>query len=181
MKTFKILLLVVVLAMLGNTVTVDAKVKKRRSTIKKEKQMKKAKESVQSQQCALNMVEYLHQGMKMSPVAQVRVERKNGKVFLAIKGTTTDEKEYAISDGEEILKEALAIIEQEKMMEYGIKYELPPEMDVLDGYFWSFSARLADGRSVDSKGYNAGPEGEGLGKIQTLLYKRAFKEIGIDY
>lgn len=173
--------MVVVLAMLGNTVTVEAKVKKRRNTIKKEKQMKKTKESVQSQQCALDMVEYLHQGMKMSPVAQVRVERKNGKVFLSFKGTTTDEKEYAISDGEEILKEALAIIEQEKMLEYGIKYELPPEMDVLDGYFWSFSARLADGRSVDSKGHNAGPEGDGLGKIQTLLYKRAFKEIGIDY
>lgn len=198
MKFFKITVLVVALAMLGSAFTVDAKVKKRRSTIKKEKQMKKActyircrhicavplfstSKSNQSQQCILDMVEYQYQGMMMSPVAKVRVERKNGKVVLAIKGTSTDEKEYAISDGEEILKEALAIIEQEKMMEYARSYELPPEMDVLDGYFWSFGARLADGRSVNSSGHNAGPSDEGREKIHSLLFKRAFKEIGMDY
>ena len=41
MKIFKITVLVVALAMLGSAFTVDAKVKKRRSTIKKEKVMKK--------------------------------------------------------------------------------------------------------------------------------------------
>ena len=181
MKFFKITVLVIALAMLGSTFTIDAKVKKRRSTIKKEKQMKKAKKSHQSEQCALEMVEYQYQGMRMSPVAQVRVERKNGKVVLAVKGTTTDEKEYAINDGEEILKEALAIIEQEKMMEYARSYELPSEIKVLDGYFWSFRARLADGRLVNSGGHNAGPSDEGREKIQSLLFKRAFKELGMDY
>ena len=181
MKFFKITVLVVALAMLGSAFTVDAKVKKRRSTIKKEKQMKRANKSNKSQQCVLDMVEYQYQGMMMTPVAKVRVERKNGKVVLAIKGTSTDEKEYAIDDGEEMLKEALAIIEQEKMMEYARSYELPPEMDVLDGYFWSFGARLADGRSVNSRGHNAGPSDEGREKIHSLLFKRAFKEIGMDY
>ena len=84
MKFFKITVLVVALAMLGSAFTVDAKVKKRRSTIKKEKQMKKANKSNKSQQCVLDMVEYQYQGMMMSPVAKVRVERKNGKVVLAI-------------------------------------------------------------------------------------------------
>ena len=79
------------------------------------------------------------------------------------------------------LKEALAIIEEEKMLNYGISYELPPEMQPLDGYSWSFSARLADGRSLSTHGYNAGPGGEGLGKMQELLFRRAWKLLGIDF
>lgn len=178
MKTFKILLLVVVLAMLGNTVTVDAKVKKRRSTAKKEKVMSKTKKTAQAQQCALDMVEVRYGGMMLSSVEQVRVERKNGKVVFAVRGSRTDEKEYVIDDGELILKEALAIIEQEKMLNYAKRYELPPEMQPLDGYAWSFAARLADGRSVESSGSNAQP-GEGLSKIRNLLFDRAYKQLGL--
>ena len=43
MNIFRITILVVVLAMLGSTFSVEAKVKKRRSTAKKEKVMKKTK------------------------------------------------------------------------------------------------------------------------------------------
>lgn len=178
MKTFKILLLVVVLAMLGNTVTVEAKVKKRRSTTKKEKVMSKTKKTAQAQQCALDMVEVRYGGMMLSSVEQVRVERKNGKVVFAVKGSRTDEKEFVIDDGELILKEALAIIEQEKMLNYAKRYELPPEMQPLDGYAWSFAAKLADGRSVESSGSNAHP-GEGLGKLRNLLFDRAYKQLGL--
>ena len=179
MKFFKITILVIVLAMVGGTFTVDAKVKKRRSTTKKEKTIKNQKTmKTKSQQCGLDMVEYQHQGMMMQPVAEVRLERKNGKVVMAVRGTTTDEKEFVLDDGEQLLKEALAIIEEEKMLDYGVSYE--PEMQPLDGYAWSFSARLADGRSVSSHGHNAGPGGDGLSRMSELLFGRAYKLLGMD-
>ena len=188
MKIFKITVLVVALAMLGSAFTVDAKVKKRRSTIKKEKVMKKkakcSKEKpkcTQAEQCGLDMVEYCNQGMMMTPVAMMRVERKDGKVVLVIKGTTTDEKEFLIADGEHILKEALEIIEQEKMLNYASSYSLKTSERILDGESWSFRAKLADGRSVSSRGSNAWPGGDGLNRISKLLYERAYKELGIDY
>lgn len=181
MKLFKITILVIVLALLGGTFTVEAK-KKRRSTIKREKTTKNKKTSksmeTKSEKCGLEMVEYQHQGMMMQPVAEVRLERKNGKVVLATRGTVTEEKEFVLDDGEQLLKEALAIIEEEKMLDYGVSYE--PEIQPLDGYAWSFSARLSDGRSVSSRGHNAEPSGEGLSKISKLLFSRARKLLGWD-
>ena len=178
MKIFKIAIMVVAIALLGNTFTVDAKVKKRRTATKKEKTTTKKKNKV-VQKCALDMVEYQYQGMMMQPVAEVRLERKNGKVVLAVRGTTTDEKEFVLNDGEQLLKEALTIIEEEKMLNYGVSYE--PDMQPLDGYAWSFAARLADGRSVSSHGHNAEPGGKGLDRIQDLLFDRARKLLGMDY
>ena len=181
MKIFKITILVLVLAMLGGPFTVEAK-KKRRTTTKKEKTIKNKKNSKsmesKGEKCVLDMVEYQHQGMMMQPVAEVRLEHKNGKVVLATRGTTTEEKEFVLDDGEQLLKEALAIIEEEKMLDYGVSYE--PEIQPLDGYAWSFAARLADGRSVSSHGHNAEPGGEGLNKIQKLLFSRARKLLGWD-
>ncbi len=183
MKIFKITILVIVLAMVGGTFTVDAKVKKRRNTTKKEKTITNKKNgknmNAKSRQCGLDMVEYQYQGMMMQPVAEVRLERKNGKVVFAVRGTTTEEKEFVLDDGDQLLKEALAIIEEEKMLDYGVSYE--PEMQPLDGYAWSFSARLADGRSVSSRGHNAEPGGDGLSKMQKLLFGRAYKLLGMDY
>ena len=182
MKIFKITILVIVLAMLGGTFNVEAKSKKRRSKARKEKTVKNKKTvKAKEEQCILDMVEYEYGGMRMYPVSKVRVERKDGKVVLVSKGTVTEEKEFVITDGEQILKEALAIIEEEKMLDYGVSYDVPPEMQPLDGYAWWFSAKLADGRSVTSRGRNAGPEGQGLGKIQKLLFGRAHKLLGIEY
>lgn len=179
MKFFKVIILVVVLAMLGGAFTADAKVKKRRHTTKKEKTM--PKETVKVSKCALDMVEYQYQGMRMIPVAKVCLERKDNKVVLVVASTRGEESKFVLNDGEELLKEALAIIEQEKMLDYGISYELPPEMQPLDGYMWSFAARMADGRSVSSRGHNAGPGGEGLSKIRALLFNRAYKELKMDF
>ncbi len=182
MKIFKITILVIVLAMLGGTFNVEAKSKKRRSKARKEKTVKnKMTVKAKEEQCILDMVEYEYGGMRMYPVSKVRVERKDGKVVLVSKGTVTEEKEFVITDGEQILKEALAIIEEEKMLDYGVSYDVPPEMQPLDGYAWWFSAKLADGRSVTSRGHNAGPEGQGLGKMQKLLFGRAHKLLGIEY
>lgn len=178
MKIFKITVLIVVLALLGGTFSVEAKSKKRRSKTKKEKTMPK-KKSAKAEQCILDMVEYEYGDMRMYPVSKVRVERKDGKVVLVSKGTVTDEKEFVLADGEQLLKDALAIIEEEKMLDYGVSYE--PYEHPLDGYAWSFSAKLADGRSVTSRGRNAGPEGQGLGKMRRLLFERAQKLMGINY
>lgn len=175
MKLLKLTVLVVALAMLGSTFTVDAKVKKRRGTIKKEKLTKKKAKCNAAEQCVLNMVEYCHQGMRMSPVAQMRVERKDGNVVFVIKGTTTDEKEYLVDDGEQILKEALKIIEEDNMLNYKSAYSLKTSDRVLDGESWSFEAKLADGRSVSTHGRNATPDGDGLKRMRTLLYERAYK------
>ncbi len=186
MKIFKITILVIVLAMLGSTFTVDAKVKKHRRTTKKEKTMQKKdktaqKKTVEASTCGLDMVEYHYQGMRMSPLALIRVERKDDKVMLVIKGTVTDEKEFVIDDGEQLLKDALAIIEEEKMLDYAVSYAPATKGRILDGYRWEFKAKLSDGRSVNSGGNNAEPGGEGLNKIRNLLYDRAYKELGIDY
>ena len=182
MKILKISFLVIALALLGSTFTVDAKVKKRRSTTKKERTIKKKNTSKNMtssvEKCGLDMVEYQHQGMMMQPVAEVRLERKNGKVVMAVRGTTTQEQEFVLDDGEQLLKEALTIIEEEKMLDYGVSYE--PIEHPLDGYAWSFSAKLADGRSITSRGRNASPEGEGLHKMEKLLFGRARKLMGLD-
>lgn len=179
MKFSKVTILVVVLAVLGGAFTADAKVKKRRSITKKEKTM--PKKAAKVSKCALDMVEYQNQGMMMTPVAKVSLERKDNKVVLVVASTRGEESKFVLDDGEQLLKEALAIIEQEKMLDYSSSYELPPEMRPLDGYMWSFSARLADGRSVSSSGHNAGPGGEGLDKIHALLFDRAYKELKIDF
>lgn len=183
MKIFRITMLVVAIALIGSSFTVDAKVKKRRHKTKTEKKMQqkeKTDKSAKAEQCILDMVEYEYGGMRMYPVSKVRVERKDGKVVLVSKGTVTDEKEFVIADGEQLLKDALTIIEEEKMLEYGVSYDVPPEMQPLDGYAWWFSAKLADGRSITSRGRNAGPEGEGLHKIEKLLFGRARELMGLE-
>ncbi|MBR5117560.1 MAG: hypothetical protein IK100_02800 [Muribaculaceae bacterium] len=181
MKFLKVTVLIVAIALLGSTFTLEAKSKKRRHTTKKEKTMSKKKKSTKAQQCALDMVEYEYGGMMMYPVSRVRVERENGKVVLFTQGTRTEEQKFVLNDGEQLLKEALAIIEEENMLDYGVSYDVPPEMQPLDGYAWWFKAQLADGRSVDSRGRNADPGGEGLSKMRKLLFDRAHKLLGLDY
>ena len=111
MKHYRFILVVIVLALLGGTITVDAKARKRRSTPRRERT--KPRENTNNvQKCALDMVEYHYQAMRMEPVAEVRLERKGDKVVLVAKGTISEETEYVLEDGEELLKEALAIIEK---------------------------------------------------------------------
>ncbi len=184
MKIIKITILIVVLAMVGATFTADAKVKKRRgrSKAKKERvmQQKQQQKSPEAQpQCPLDKVEYRYSYMRMTPWETMRLERKNGKVVMAIKGTTTEEQEFVLDDGEQLMREALTIIEEEKMLDYGVSYE--PKIQPLDGYAWRFSAQLSDGRKVSSRGRNAEPEGKGLGRMGTLLREMAIKLLGIEY
>lgn len=178
MKHYRFILVVIVLALLGGTIAVEAKARKRRTTPRRER-TKPQRATSNVEKCALDMVEYHYQAMRIEPVAEVRLERKGDKVVLVAKGTTTEETEYVLEDGEQLLKEALAIIEAENMLDYGVSYE--PAIQPLDGYAWWFSARLADGRSVTSHGHNAQPEGEGLGKMHRLLFDRALKLMGFEY
>lgn len=178
MKHYRFILVVIVLALLGGTIAVEAKARKRRTTHRRER-TKPQRATSNVEKCALDMVEYHYQAMRIEPVAEVRLERKGDKVVLVAKGTTSEETEYVLEDGEQLLKEALAIIEAENMLDYGVSYE--PAIQPLDGYAWWFSARLADGRSVTSHGHNAQPEGEGLGKMHRLLFDRALKLMGFEY
>ena len=178
MKHYRFILVVIVLALLGGTIAVEAKARKRRTTPRRER-TKPQRATSNVEKCALDMVGYHYQAMRIEPVAEVRLERKGDKVVLVAKGTTSEETEYVLEDGEQLLKEALAIIEAENMLDYGVSYE--PAIQPLDGYAWWFSARLADGRSVTSHGHNAQPEGEGLGKMHRLLFDRALKLMGFEY
>lgn len=180
MNLLKTTIVVLVLALLGSTASVDAKVKKKhRATVKKEKTMRSKSNAKAT--CALEMVHYMWQGMMMYPVADVKVERRDGKVVLTTRGTVGDEKEFVLKDGEQLLKQALEIIEKNRMLDYGQSYSVRSDIEVLDGYAWEFGARLNDGRKVSSRGSNAEPDGEGLAEMQDLLFNRAKKELGIDY
>jgi len=180
MKLLRFALIVVTFALLGSAVTAEAKVRKRRNTSRNQRTMQHNNKSAKAQKCGLDMVQYSWQGMMMYPVSDVSVERKAGKVVMTVRGTVGDEKEFVLADGEQLLKAALEIINRERMLDYGVSYQLNSEFQVLDGYSWSFSARLADGRKVSSHGSNAEPDGDGLASIQDLLFGRARKELGIE-
>lgn len=178
MRFFQVTIMVVVLALMGSAASADAKVKKRRTTVKKERTMQSKSKAKAT--CMLEMVHYMWQGMMMYPVADVRVERRDGKVVLTTRGTVGEEKEFVLKDGEQLLQQALKIIERNRMLDYSSSYELSSEFQVLDGYAWEFGARLTDGRKVSSRGSNAEPDGDGLADMQDLLFNRAKKELGID-
>ena len=59
------------------------------------------------------------------------------------------------------------IIEEERMYAYKERYL--PSMQVLDGYSWTFSAKFADGKTIDSHGSNAWPKGNGLANIRSYM------------
>lgn len=171
-KLLRVIGIVLIFGMAAGVVVSQARVKQKRRSAKKERKVKPSRAV-----SGLEMVECSYQGMMMQPVSRVRVERVGGKVVLTSKGTTTDERQFTLADGDELLKKAEEIVLQEKMLDYGVSYSLPAGMEVLDGSSWSFGARFADGRKVDSHGSNAGPEGDGLNRIQSLLFERAMELI----
>ncbi len=59
------------------------------------------------------------------------------------------------------------IIEEEKMYEYKDSYQ--PDMEVMDGWSWSFSASFSDGSFITSYGSNASPKGSGLGRVNIYM------------
>ena len=70
---------------------------------------------------------------------------------------------------------AYRIIEEERMFEYGSYYGLSPELEkgMLDGFSWSFDAYFENGERISSSGRHVMPDGDGLRKIEKLLYDAA--------
>lgn len=59
------------------------------------------------------------------------------------------------------------IIEEERMYKYKEAYR--PQMEVLDGWSWSFTACFSDGSKIYSHGNNAGPGDNGLERIRGYM------------
>lgn len=70
---------------------------------------------------------------------------------------------------------ACRIIEEERMYEYAISYSLPPEVEkgMLDGFGWRFEACFENGECISSHGRHVMPRGNGLRRIEGLLYDAA--------
>ena len=70
---------------------------------------------------------------------------------------------------------AYRIIEEERMFEYRSYYGLSPELEkgMLDGFRWSFYAYFENGERISSSGRHVMPDGDGLNRIEKLLYHAA--------
>lgn len=147
------------------------RVKAKNEVVKSQpKQQKQVMKPAAKNLSTLEKVTYSYQGMMMEPVRYVELARKaDGKVHFII----NEDKDYTPADGEELMMKAEKIILEEKMLDYARHYA--PPMQPLDGYSWHFSAKFADGRSVNSGGSNAQPGGEGLSKMGSLLKDRGFQ------
>jgi len=169
-RAIRILVIAIAFIMTMGTVACQARVKQKRRVAKKERKVQAPKKTEVGK---LNMIEYHYQGMMMMPVARVKVERVGGKVVLTANDYSEGDESFTIDDGEKLLEEAKKIILEENMLDYASSYKLDSSIQVLDGYDWSFAAKFADGRSVSSYGSNVKPDGNGLKRIQQLLYDKA--------
>ncbi len=81
--------------------------------------------------------------------------------------------------GSQEMKKFRQIIEEEKMYEYEDYYQ--PDMEVMDGWGWSFSASFSDGASITSSGSNASPGGSGLGRINAYMEELVQDGVQIEF
>ena len=119
----------------------------------------------------LNEVSYSFQGMMMNVVGQPTLKRTEGGKALLTFQFYSDERSCEVSDT--LLDKAREIIEQEKMYEYAPSYSLDLKERILDGYSWSFDAVFEGGERLSSHGRHVSPEGDGLHRIEKLLYAAA--------
>ena len=78
---------------------------------------------------------------------------------------------YQLVVDKKTLTDLQRIIVEEKM--YAYKEHYRPLLEVLDGYMWSFHARLSDGESISSSGSNAAPSGDGLKRLREYFVRLA--------
>ena len=189
------------MALLGGTFNAEAKSKKRRSYIKKERSTKVADQTAKQEEpmneVFLKVVEYNYRGMRMVPLSDIRLERRDGAVVMITKGTVTKAREFVLDDGEQLLKDILDIIEQEKMLDEkeanegksvskeddsDIPHRQDPPGRVLDGESWSLLAILSDKRWVSRSGGSLSKKTRDAGtdKIVKLLTKRAQELMNTD-
>jgi len=129
----------------------------------------------------LTELAYHYQGMRMEPVAEPVLYRKDGLARLKFNHFGT-EHDCEVSDT--LFSAARTIIEEERMYAYAPHYALSQEIEsmMLDGYSWSFSATFlrADGteKRISSSGRHVSPDGNGLNRISQLLTEAAMACVG---
>lgn len=131
----------------------------------------KSKPKVSDAAAVLEKVRYHRHRTSIEPITEVLIERRDGGVVMIVGGNMNANVEYVLPDGEQVLEQAKQIIFEEKMLKY--KRDYKPKARVHDGTSWSFDASFADGRKVSSQGYHAWPKGEGIKRMQELLFGRA--------
>ena len=118
----------------------------------------------------LTSISYTRSGMMAGYEYEGRVETTdNGIILTAMRETYG--LLYQLTIDKETMAKFRAIIEEEKMYKYESHYT--PPVQVHDGYMWSFSAAFSDGKCIDSGGSNAGPGGNGIGRIRGLFTELA--------
>lgn len=120
-------------------------------------------------------VEYAFNGMRLAEYSNFDLKRsaETGKSEFCFNHHIN---EVTIHDVADTLFTAVSrIIEEERMFEYESYYGLPPELEqrMLDGFRWRFDACFENGERIHSSGRHVFPDGNGLQKIERLLYHAA--------
>ena len=118
----------------------------------------------------LTSLSYTRSGMMAGYEYEGRVEKTDSGIIVKAMRESYGPS-YQLTIDQKTLDKFRAIIEEEKMYEYKNRYE--PAVRVLDGYMWSFFANFSDDQYISSGGSNAGPDGNGLGRIWKLFIELA--------
>ena len=120
-------------------------------------------------------VEYAYHGMRMAEFSDFDLKRSadKGNSEFSFRHHSSDVSVNGVADS--LFSAAYRIIEEERMYEYGGSYHLPPEIEqgMLDGFNWRFDAYFENGEHISSSGRHVMPDGNGLRKMEKLLYDAA--------
>ena len=120
-------------------------------------------------------VEYAYNGMRFTEFSNFDLKRsaETGKSQFSFRHHTSDVTIHDVADS--LFTAVSRIIEEERMFEYGTYYGLPRELEqgMLDGFKWQFDAYFEGGEHIYSSGRHVMPDGEGLRRIENLLYHAA--------
>lgn len=120
-------------------------------------------------------VKYNFNGMRMAEYRDFDLKRsaETGKSEFCFKHRISEVSIDSVADS--LFTAACRIIEEERMFEYSSYYGLSPELEkgMLDGFRWSFDAYFENGERISSSGRHVMPDGNGLHRIEELLYNAA--------
>ena len=120
-------------------------------------------------------VKYVYSGMRMPEYSDFDLKRSADKVDgeFCFRHHSSEVSIDGVADS--LFTAACRIIEEERMFEYSSYYGLPPELEksMLDGFSWSFDAYFENGERISSSGRHVMPQGNGLRRIEELLYNAA--------
>ena len=120
-------------------------------------------------------VQYVNHGMRLPEYSDFDLKRNadKGDSEFSFRHYSSEVSIDGVADS--LFTVAYRIIEEERMFEYGSYYGLSPELEkgMLDGFSWSFDAYFENGERISSSGRHVMPDGDGLRKIEKLLYDAA--------